>query len=62
MRSRTAKTAAAAAHTAKDPSLPGSLTGLSKAELIKLASAQGVTGRSAMSKKQLISALETRKR
>ena len=56
------KSAAAVAHTAKDPQLPGSLTALSKAELIKLASAQGISGRSAMSKKQLISALDTKGR
>ncbi len=59
LREVTATGAAAVAHTAKDRSLPGTLTGLSKAALVDLAAAQGVTGRSSMTKKQLISALDT---
>jgi colicin import membrane protein len=57
VRTTTARTAAKVAHSKSDPRAPGRLTDLSKAELLDLAAAEGISGRSSMSKQELTTAI-----
>jgi len=59
---RSSRTAAKVARAVDDRSTPGRLKELPKSELVKLASAQGISGRSGMSKTQLVSALDKGKK
>lgn len=62
LRASTARTAADVARSVDDPKLlPGRLSELSKAELVKLAAAQGVGNGSAKTKQQLIAAIDKSK-
>ena len=51
MRSSTARTAAEVAHSKSDRATPGRLGDLTKAELLDLAAAEGIQGRSSMTKR-----------
>ena len=57
LRLSTAKTAAAVTRSVRDDGRPGRLSDLTKAELVKLAAAQGIEGRTSKTKKQLVDAL-----
>ncbi|HSK32108.1 MAG TPA: hypothetical protein VK903_01360, partial [Propionicimonas sp.] len=62
LQQRSSRTAAEVARAVDDRSTPGRLKQLPKSELVKLASAQGIAGRSGMSKTQLVSALDKGKK
>jgi colicin import membrane protein len=62
LQQRSSRTAGKVARAIDDKSTPGRLKELPKSELVKLASAQGITGRSAMSKTQLVTALDKGKK
>ena len=57
VRTTTARTAAQMAHSKSDSKAPGQLKDLSKVELLELAAAEGISGRSAMSKQELTTAI-----
>lgn len=61
VRASTAQAAAAVVRGADDPSRPNRLSELSKAELLKLASARGVANSSSKTKEQLVTALRRAK-
>ena len=62
MQQRSARTAAKVARAVDNKATPGTLKELPRSELVKLASAQGISGRSGMSKPQLVSALNKNKK
>ncbi len=57
LRVSTAKTAAAVTRSVRDDGPSGRLSDLTKAELVKLAAAQGIEGRTSKTKTQLVAAL-----
>jgi hypothetical protein len=62
LQQRSSRTAAQVARAVDDRSTPGRLEEMPKSELVKLASAQGIGGRTTMSKAQLVSALDKGKK
>jgi colicin import membrane protein len=61
LRERTEKEAAAVTRKVNRSARPGTLTSMSKSDLLHLAQERDVPGRSSMSKKQLVSALEKKR-
>jgi hypothetical protein len=61
VRASTAQSAAAVVRAVDDRDRPGRLSELSKAELVKLASARGVAKSSSKTKEQLVAALHRAK-
>ena len=57
VRTTTARVAAQMAHSKSDSHAPGQLKDLTKAELLDLAAAEGISGRTSMSKQELTTAI-----